>query len=166
LTQGYLKTDLKDLELLNVEALEQALKFMKVERTSRLVFEPVSSEFILNRAQVLIPNLRLNSNLSNLAVSGTYGLDGRANLFVGLNPFQALFGDNAKRVERIQNGESVNRGKGKLTYLSVARATPSEKYKVRLFQKDEQRTQQAALRQQLRELTVTQRLDTTLQLMR
>jgi hypothetical protein len=165
-TFGYLRTDLHNLELLDVEALEQALKFMRVQRTEHLYFEPVSSIFVLNRSQVLIPNLRLNSNLSNLAVSGTYGLDGSANLFVGVNPFQALFGDNKKRIERIQTGESVTRGKGKLNYVNLRRAGPGQKYKVRVFQKEEQRAHELALRQQLQDLLKTQRLDTTLQLLK
>ena len=160
-TAGYLKTDIPDLELLNVDALMDALRFMKAGRTGHLYFEPVSTEFVLARGELLIPDLRLNSNLSNLAVSGRYGLDGRADLFIGLQPLQALFGNNDKRVARIQHGEPVSHSAGKLTYLNLRRAGPGEKYQVRLFQKDEQRREQAALRQQLREALLTQRLDTT-----
>ncbi|WP_210520416.1 AsmA-like C-terminal region-containing protein [Hymenobacter terricola] len=165
-TTGYLKTDLRNLELLDVEALVEALKFMKSARTSHLYFEPVSSEFALSQGQLLIPGLSLNSNLSNLEISGTYGLDGRTNLFIGLKPLQALFGNNDKRVERIQNGEPVSRSTGKLTYVNLRRAGAGEKYKVRLFQKDEQRQEQASLRQQYRDLLLTQRLDTTVRLLR
>lgn len=165
-TVGYLKTDFRDLELLDVEVLMVALKFMKAERTSHLFFEPFSSEFVLNRNQLLIPELRLNSNLSNLEVSGTYGLTGDTNLFIGLKPLQALFGNNDKRVERIQNGEPVSNSKGKLTYVNLRRAAPGEKYKVRLFQKEEQRQAEAGVRQQMRSLFLTQRLDTTVRVLR
>lgn len=167
-TTGYLKTDFRSLELMNVEALMEALKFMKTERTSHLYLEPFSSEFILSKGQLLIPGLRLNSNLSNLEVSGTYGLIGSTNLFVGLKPLQALFGRNDKRIERIQNGEPVSNAKrtSKLTYVNLSRAAPGEKYKVRLFQKDEQRQAQAQLQQQLRDVLITQRLDTTVRLAR
>jgi len=164
-TLGYLKADISRLELLDVEALEQSLKFMKAERTGHLYFEPVSSSFVLSQGQLLIPRLRLNSNLSNLEVSGTYVLDGRANLYVGLSPLQALFGNNDKRIERIQKGELLARPKNRLTYVSLSRSVPGVKYKMRLFQKDEQREQQAALRQQYR-LLLSQRLDTTLHLLR
>ncbi|SHI89910.1 AsmA-like C-terminal region [Hymenobacter daecheongensis DSM 21074] len=159
-TLGYLKTDIRGLELLDVEALAQALKFMKAERTGHLFFEPVSSEFILNRGQLLIPDLDLNSNLSNLQVSGRYFLDGRADLYVGLNPMQALFGNNDKRIERIRNNQLVRRA-SRLTYLGLSRPAPGVKYKVRPFQRDEQRRQQIELRQQYRRLLFTQRLDTT-----
>ncbi|GAB3584981.1 AsmA family protein [Hymenobacter daeguensis] len=167
-TVGYLKTDFRDLELLNVEVLMEALKFMKADRTSHLFFEPFSSEFVLNRNQLLIPKLRLNSNLSNLEVSGTYGLGpvGATNLFIGLKPLQALFGNNDKRVERIQNGEPVSHSSGKLTYVNLRRAAPGEKYKVRLFQKEEQRQAEAGLRQQMHSLFLTQRLDTTVRVLR
>jgi len=165
-TTGYLKADFQDLELLNVEALMEALKFMKAERTSHLYFEPVSSEFILSEGQLFIPGMRLNSNLSNMAVSGSYAFDGRANLFVGLKPLQALFGNNNKRVERIQDGETKRNADRKLTYINLRRSTLGEKYKVRLFQKEEQRREQQALRDYCREVLLTQRLDTTLRVLR
>jgi len=165
-TTGYLKTEIRDLELLNVEVLMEALKFMKTERTGHLYFEPVRSEFLLSQGQLLIPGLRLNSNLSNLEISGTYGLDGRSNLYVGLKPMQALFGNNDKRVARIQNGEPVSHADRKLTYVNLRRTAPGEKYKVHLFQKDEQRREQAALRDLCKELLVTQQLDTTVRLLR
>jgi hypothetical protein len=163
-TQGYLKADIRDLELLDVEALEQGLKFMKEERTRHLFFEPVSTVFVLNQGQLLIPKLPLNSNLTNLELSGSYGFaDGSADLYVGFKPLQALFGNNEKRIERIQNGEPLTNPKGKLTYVGLTRPGPGAHYKVHLFQKDEQREQQARLREQYRQLLLTQRLDTTLQ---
>ncbi|MBF9223048.1 AsmA-like C-terminal region-containing protein [Hymenobacter ruricola] len=166
-TDGYLKTDIKGLELLNVEVLMEALKFMKAERTGHLYFEPVTGEFLLTQGQLIIPGLRLNSNLSNLEISGHYGLDGATNLFIGLKPLQALFGDNKKRIERIQNGEPGSQSdNGKLTYVNLRRTAPKEKYKVRLFQRDEQRSAMARLRQQYRDYLVTQRLDTTMRRLR
>ncbi|WP_426061633.1 AsmA-like C-terminal region-containing protein [Hymenobacter sp. B1770] len=164
LTAGYLKTEFRNLELLNVEALMEVLKFMKIERTSHLFFEPVSSEFILANGQVLIPDLRLNSNLSSLAVSGRYGLDGRTNMYIGLKPLQALFGNNSKRVERIQEGETTRNANRKLTYINLSRTAPREKYKVRFFQKEEQRREEASLRQEYRRFLLTQRLDTTVRM--
>ena len=165
-TAGYLKTDFRDLELLNVEALMEALKFMKAERTSHLYFEPVLGEFVLADSQLIIPGLHLNSNLSNLEVSGHYGLDGATNLYIGLKPMQALFGNNDKRIERIQRGEPVSHTTGKLAYVNLRRTAPREKYKVRLFQRDEQREALSRLRQQYRDYLVTQRLDTTVRLLR
>jgi hypothetical protein len=164
-TRAYLKADIRNLELLDVEFLKEALSFMKAERTGHLFFEPVSTEFLLNDGQLLIPRLVLNSNLSNLTLNGTYGLDGRANLFVGLKPFQALFGDNQHRIERIQTGEPLTRSKGKLMNVNLRRMAPGEKYKVRLFQGKEQREAYAELRRQRRELLATQRLDTLLRLL-
>ena len=169
-TAGYLKTDFRDLELLNVEALMEALKFMKAERTGHLYFEPVTGEFLLAQGQLIIPGLKLNSNLSNLEISGHYGLDGATNLFIGLQPMKALFGNNNKRIERIQNGEPMSRadakGKNKLTYVSLRRTAPKEQYKVRLFQRNEQREALDKLRVQYRNFLLTQRLDTTVRMVR
>ena len=169
-TAGFLKTDIRDLELVNVEALVQALKILKSERTSHLYFEPVQGEFVLAQGQVLIPELRLNSNLSNLEVSGHYGLNGATNLYIGLQPMKALFGNNDKRIERIQNGEPMTRadakGKDKLTYVSLRRTAPGEKFQVRLFQGNERRDAQARLLEQYRSYLLTQRLDTTVRMVK
>jgi hypothetical protein len=164
-TFGYVKADLRDLELLNVEALQDAFKFVKKERTGHLFFEPVSTEFLLNGGQVLIPSLKLNSNLTELEISGRYGLDGRANLYVGMNPLNILFGNNKRRVERIQSGEPMRSRKPRLTYVNLRRDAPATKYQVKLFQKKEQQQQQAALRQQCHQLLLTQRLDTSMYLL-
>ncbi|WP_072008568.1 AsmA family protein [Hymenobacter sp. IS2118] len=165
-TTAYLKTNLQDLELLNVEPLMEALKFIREERTRHLVFEPVRSEFILINNQLLIPDLRLNSNLSSLNVSGRYVLRGPTSLFIGLKPLQALFGNNDKRVERIQDGEPKRNANRKLTYINLHRAAPGDKFKVRFFQKEEQRREQATLQQEYRDFLLTQRLDTTLRVLR
>jgi hypothetical protein len=164
-TYGYVKADLRELELLNVDVLTQAFKLIKQERTAHLFFEPVSTEFILNQGQVLIPSLRLNSNLTELEVSGRYSLDGKANLYVGMNPLNVLFGNNKRRIERIQEGEPMRPRSPRLTYVNLRRDVPHTKYQVKLFQKKEQQQQQATLRQQCRQVLLTQRLDTTMRLL-
>ncbi|SHK76644.1 AsmA-like C-terminal region-containing protein [Hymenobacter psychrotolerans] len=163
-TRAFLKTDLHELELLNVEALMEALRFMRQERTSRLYFEPVSPRFILDGGRLLIPDLQLNSNLTDMSVSGEYYLNGQANLYVGLSPLQALFGNNEKRIERIRSGEAAQRRSRGLVYLNLSRA-PRSRYKVRPFQKREQRLNRQAMQQEFQELLRTQKLDTTLRLL-
>ncbi|HEX8429382.1 AsmA-like C-terminal region-containing protein [Hymenobacter sp.] len=160
-TYAYLKTDLRDLELLDVEALAQALKFLRDKRTNHLYFEPVSPRFVLDGNRVIVPSLHLNSNLTDMAVSGEYHLNGQANLYVGLSPMQALFGNNEKRVARIKSGEAAIRPSRGLVYVNLKRQ-PGSRYKVRPFQKQEQRRQQEQLHQQYQELIRVQHLDTTL----
>ena len=163
-TNAYIKADIHDLELLNVEALQEALRFFK-KRTEHLYFAPVSTEFVLNRGELLIPNLQLTSNLTELQIHGRYDLDGRADLYVGMNPFHALFGDNDKRIARIQAGVATTRHDPKLTYVNLSRELPHTKYHVKIFQKKEQRVAQTTLRRQLHQLVISQRLDTTLRLL-
>ncbi len=166
-TQAYLQADIRNLELIDVEALTEGLRLIRKERSSHLYFEPVHTQLVLDKGEVLIPSLVLNCNLANLAVSGTYGLDGHANLYIGANAMQALFGNNDKRIQRIQNGEPLApRPHPGLTYVNLRRASTDAKYQVRLFKKDEQRVQQTQLRLQARQFLVTQRLDTTLRLLR
>jgi hypothetical protein len=163
-TNAYLKADIHDLELLDVEALQEALRFFK-KRTEHLYFAPVSTEFVLNRGELLIPNLRLTSNLTELQIHGRYDLDGRADLYVGMNPFHVLFGDNDKRIARIQAGVATTRHDPKLTYVNLSRELPHTKYHVKIFQKQEQRQAQSTLRRQVHQLVISQRLDTTLRLL-
>ncbi len=161
-TTAYLHADLRQLELLDVDLVTQALRFLRAKRTTHLYFEPVSAEFLLTGGQLLIPRLRLNSNLTNLDLNGRYGLDGRTDLYLGLNPLQIIFGSNRRRVASIQTEKPLARPTRRLTYLHLTRPTPTAAYEVRLFQEKEQRRQQTALRQQAHRLVLEQRLDTTL----
>lgn len=120
---------------------------------------------MLSRGELLIPNLRLDSNLTELQINGRYDLKGPANLYIGMNPLHALFGDNKKRIARIQAGEATTRHDSKLSYVNLTRDAPHSKYRVKLFQKHEQRQDQVALRRQFRQFVITQRLDTTLRLL-
>ncbi|NVO85892.1 AsmA-like C-terminal region-containing protein [Hymenobacter terrestris] len=150
-TRALVQADLIDLELLEVDALMQALKMLSPRRTSHLFFEPVQADFLLDKGQLLIPDLNLSSNLTDLQVTGEYGLDGRADLFVGLSPLQTLFGNNRKRIERIRSGEATERRSRGLIYLHLNRQ-PGSRYKVKLFKKQQQRQQQAEVQEKYQRL--------------
>ncbi|WBO85643.1 AsmA family protein [Hymenobacter yonginensis] len=165
-TYAFLKTDLQNLELLNVEALMQALRFMREERTSHLYFEPVSPRFVLAGGRLLIPDLHLNSNLTDLNISGEYYLNGQANLYVGLSPLQTLFGNNEKRIARIRSGEATRQPSRGLVYVGLSRPAGARRYQVKPFRKQQQRQNQQRIQQQYQTLLRTQQLDTTLRLLR
>ncbi|MCR5889618.1 AsmA-like C-terminal region-containing protein [Hymenobacter sp. J193] len=163
-TQAFLRTDLRNLELLEVEAVMQTLKMLRKRRTSHVYFEPVRSRFILDGNRLLIPGLSLSSNLTDMAITGEYYLDGRANLYVGLSPLQTLLGDNRQRVSRVQTGEAAQRRSRGLIYLNLSR-TPGSRYQVKPFQKLAQRRYQTDILQQYQDLLRQQALDTTLQML-
>ncbi|RFP65591.1 hypothetical protein D0N36_07795 [Hymenobacter lapidiphilus] len=150
-TRALVQADLVKLELLEVDALMQALRMLSPRRTSHLFFEPVQADFLLDKGQLLIPDLNLSSNLTDMQVTGEYGLDGRADLFVGLSPLQTLFGNNRKRVERIRSGEATERRSRGLIYLQLHRQ-PGSRYRVRLFKKQQQRQQQAEVQEKYQRL--------------
>jgi hypothetical protein len=164
-TYAFVKADLQNLELLNVEALMTALRFLREKRTSHLFFEPVSPRFVLAGQRLLIPSLPLNSNLTDMDVSGEYYLNGQANLYVGVSPVQALFGNNQKRIARIQSGEATQRPSRGLFYVNLSRP-PSSRYRMRPFKGLEHSQSQLHLQQEYQDLLRTQRLDTTLRLLR
>ncbi|GAB3225261.1 hypothetical protein GCM10027346_06330 [Hymenobacter seoulensis] len=164
-TKAFLSTDLRNLELIEVEAIMQALKMLNEKRTSHLYFEPVRPRFVLDDGRLLIPGMGLSSNLTDMTISGVYQLDGRSNLYIGLSPMQALLGNNRTRIERIQSGEATQRPNRGLMYMNLSR-TPGTRYKVRVFQKQEQRQQQQKLQQEFQRLLRQQPLDTTMHLLR
>ncbi|WP_426492419.1 AsmA-like C-terminal region-containing protein [Hymenobacter sp. 102] len=143
-THAILRTDIQQLELLEVDALMQVLRLFSPRRTGHLVFEPVQPRFILDRGRLLIPSLNLSSNLTDMQVTGEYYLNGRANLYVGFSPLQALLGNNRKRIARIRSGEATRRASKGLVFVNLTRA-PGTRYKVHLFRKKEQQEQQARL---------------------
>ncbi|MBC6699003.1 AsmA family protein [Hymenobacter puniceus] len=165
-TYAFLDTDLQHLELLNVEALMQALRFMREERTNHLYFEPVGSRFVLAGGRLLIPDLHLNSNLTDLNINGTYHLNGQADLYIGLSPLQTLFGNNEKRIERIQNGEATERPSRGLVYMGLSRQAGARRYQVKPFRKQQHHQSRQQVQQQVQLLLRTQQLDTTLRLLR
>ena len=161
-TRAFVRTNIQDLELINVEALMQALHLLSPRRTGHLYFEPVQSQFLLDQGRLLIPGLNLSSNLTDMQVTGEYGFNGRADLFVGLSPLQTLFGNNRKRIERIQSGEATQRRSRGLIYLHLQRVAGSSRYKVKLFKKQQQRQQQTELLENYRHLLRRQPPDTVL----
>ncbi|RTQ50168.1 hypothetical protein EJV47_11075 [Hymenobacter gummosus] len=165
-TSGYARAEVQNLELLRVTALEQALRFIGQKKTSHLFFRPVSTQVFLDQGRLLVPRLRLNSNLSDLEISGEYYLTGRSNLYVGLNPMQALLGNNRRRVARIRSGATARHPDRHLLYLHLRRPQGHMRYQVRPFQRRQQRQQQAQLLQEYRRLLQRQPIDTTLRLLR
>ncbi|OON65870.1 AsmA-like C-terminal region-containing protein [Hymenobacter sp. CRA2] len=165
-TRGYAQASIQDLELRNVTALEQALKFIGEHRTSHLYFRPVNTQFFLDGPRLLVPQLLLNSNLTDMEISGEYYLTGRSNLYVGLNPVQALLGNNRKRTARIRENQPNRRPDRHLLYVNLHRPDGGTRYAVRLFKRGEKKQQQAALYQEYRQLLRRQPVDTTLLLLR
>ena len=60
----------------------------------------------------------------------------------------------------------MSKSSSKLTYVNLRRTAPGEKYKVRLFQRDEHRDAMTRLQEQYRGYLRTQRLDTTVRMLR
>ncbi|RAK67132.1 hypothetical protein DLM85_13125 [Hymenobacter edaphi] len=165
-TQGYARADVQDLELLRVAPLQQALRLLSPRRTDHLYFRPVSTRFFLDQERLLVPELRLNSNLTDLEISGVYYLTGRSNLYVGLNPMQAVLGNFRRRTARIRDGAPARRPDRHLLYVNLRRPHGHMRYSVRPFKRREKEQQQNRLQQEYQLLLQRQPIDTTLRLLR
>jgi hypothetical protein len=134
-TVAYARTNFRNMELIGVAPIQQALRFLRNERTSHLYFQDVHSTFILQDKTFITPGFDLNSNLTDFRLSGTYTMGGPAQLYMDVNVLSVLFGNNKRRIEKIR-ADSAGAGTqaaptgGRKQHLLVSRE--QNKYKVKL----------------------------------
>lgn len=137
-TVAFARTTFRNMELIGVAPIQQALRFLRHERTSHLYFQDVHSTFILQDETFITPGFDLNSNLTDFRLSGTYTMGGPAQLHMDVNVLSVLFGNNKRRIEKIladttaatpADRQAAPRG-GRKQHLLVLRE--QNRYKVRL----------------------------------
>ncbi|WP_266204925.1 AsmA family protein [Pontibacter kalidii] len=129
-TVAYASTTFRDMELINVKPIQEALGFMREERTGHLYFEDVAADFVLYKNKFVAPGFSLNNNLSAFDLRGSYTMKGSARLSLDVNVFNILFGNNERRIGQIQEDSlSLNSSQNKQHLLLVRE---EEKYKVKL----------------------------------
>jgi len=129
-TVAYVKANFKKLELIEVAPIQQALRLLREERTRHLYFENVNTSFLLRHYEILSPGLRLNSNLTAFQLAGTYTMGGAAELNMDVNILPVLFGNNKRRIEKIQADSTTIRSKAGKQHLLLQRE--QNKFKVKL----------------------------------
>ncbi len=158
-TTAYARATLLNLELIEVTPIQNALKMLKNERTRHLYFEDMTTNFILNDKQFLTPGLRMNSNLTAFNLSGTYTMGGGAHLNMDVGVMSILVGNNKRRIEKIQAGDSslAPNFKNK-QHLLITRE--NQKYKVNLSNRKQREERALALKQEFRHLIRKHDIDT------
>ncbi|MDQ3290048.1 MAG: AsmA family protein, partial [Bacteroidota bacterium] len=157
-TVAFANATFRDMELIDVAPIQNALSFLRKERTQHLYFDDVKTKFIMQSNQFITPRLSMNSNLTDFELSGRYVMGGGANLNMDINVLNVLFGNNKKRIEKIQNDSVETDNNSLMQHLSLTRE--QEKYKVKLSNRKDRAANNKALREEFNSILQQHRLDT------
>jgi hypothetical protein len=158
-TVAYAKANFQKMELIEVEPIQNALRFLRKERTRHLFFEDVNTHFLLRNNEFITPDLNLNSNLAALALSGNYMMRGPAKLNLAVNIFNVIFGNNQRRIDKIQAADSLAEQKEvRGQHLLLVRE--DNKYKIKLSSKKEREANVQQLNEDFRRFLQQHQIDT------
>ncbi len=164
-TVAYAKANFRNMELIEVVPIQNALRFLRKERTRHLFFEDVHTHFLLRNHEFITPGLNLNNNLAALALSGNYIMRGPAKLNLDVNILNVLFGNNQRRIDKIQQTDSVSEQKEvRGQHLILVRQ--DNKYKIKLSSKKERETNVQSLNQEFRRFLQQYQIDTVFTMQR
>ncbi|QNF34951.1 hypothetical protein HUW51_20320 [Adhaeribacter swui] len=157
-TAAYANATFRGMELIEVAPIQNALRFLRNERTRHLFFDDVTTRFVMQNNQFITPKVRMNSNLTDFELSGKYKMGGSADLNMDINVFNVLFGNNKKRIEKIQDS-TATLSSSNLQHLILTRE--QDKYKVKLGNKKDRITNNKALLSEFNNVLRQHQLDTS-----
>ncbi len=158
----YCKALIQDMELIDVQPIQHALRFIRKKRTEHLYFKDVNAHFMFHENRFLTPGVRLDNNICQFTLSGSYTMNGPADLYMDLNVFEILFGNNKRRIEQIQQQTDtvVATHQQHVLVYRLANDYKQNAYKVKLFNKKERSSIERVLLQEFRQQLRQQKIDT------
>ncbi|RRB03710.1 AsmA-like C-terminal region-containing protein [Larkinella rosea] len=156
---AYTKASIRQMELIEVQPIQQALRFLPKAKTSHIYFEDVEARFLLHQNRILMPDLNLTSNLSYLHLNGDYTLNKKAAFLVEISLTDLLFGNNKRRIRQIQEPDSTRTSRGLKNHLLLQRDLG--KYRMKLFGRRDFEAQKQTLRSEWHTELSRHRIDTT-----
>ncbi|MGA0560499.1 AsmA-like C-terminal region-containing protein [Larkinella sp. VNQ87] len=156
---AYSKASIREMELIEVQPIQQALRFLPKSKTSHIYFEDVDARFLLHNNRILMPDLNLSSNLSYLHLNGDYTLNEKAAFLVEISLTDLLFGNNKRRIRQIQEADSTRMTGGLKNHLLLHRDLG--KYRMKLFGRRDFEAHKESLHSEWRAELSRQRIDTT-----
>ncbi|MGV3559694.1 hypothetical protein [Larkinella arboricola] len=130
-TTAYTKAAIRQMELIEVQPIQQALRFLPKAKTNHIYFEDVDAQFLLHKNRILMPDLNLTSNLSYLQLDGDYTLNKKAAFLVEISVLDLLFGNNKRRIRQIQDDDTTRMTGGLKNHLMLHRDLG--KYRMKMF---------------------------------
>jgi uncharacterized protein involved in outer membrane biogenesis len=162
-TVMYSKTNIRNMELVNVEPIQHALRFFRKERTEHLYFEEIKTHFLLYQNRFITPGLHLNNNITDFGLLGSYTMHGGATLYMDVNVLTAIFGSNKRRIQDITDETPDDNINSKAQHLLVFRE--NEKYRVKLFTRKDREAAGIAVQNEFQQLLEQQKIDTVFTMM-
>ncbi|MBX0334211.1 AsmA family protein [Pontibacter sp. HSC-14F20] len=157
-TVAYTQATFRSMELIDIKPIQEALGFMRKERTEHLFFEDVNADFVLYKNKFVAPSFSMHNNLSSFDLRGSYTMRGEASLSIDINIFNILFGNNQRRIEQIQEDSlSLNKSENRQHLLLVRE---QDKYKVKLSNRREREGISLVLRNEFQDVLEQYQIDT------
>ncbi|WP_169336213.1 AsmA family protein [Pontibacter roseus] len=157
-TVAYSRANFRSMELIDVKPIQEALGFMRKERTEHLYFEDVEADFVLHKNRFIAPGFSLNNNLSAFDLRGSYTMKGSASLSLDINVLNILFGNNERRIEQIREDSLSLKNNPSRQHLLLVRE--QEKYKVKLSNRKEREDISLVLRNEFLDVLKHYQIDT------
>ena len=157
-TVAYSKATFRGMELIDIKPIQDALGFIRKERTEHLYFEDVDADFVVYKNKFVAPGFSLHNNLSTFDLRGSYTMKGEANLSMDINIFNILFGNNQRRIEQIQEDTLSLKNSQSKQHLLLVRE--QDKYKVKLSNKKEREDISLVLRNEFLDVLRFYQIDT------
>ncbi|PVY39668.1 AsmA family protein [Pontibacter virosus] len=157
-TVAYSKASFRGMELIDIKPIQEALGFMRKERTEHLFFEDVDADFVLYKNKFVAPGFSMNNNLSSFDLRGSYVMRGNASLSLDINVFSILFGNNQRRIEQIQEDTLSLKNSQSKQHLLLVR--DQDKYKVKLSNRQEREDITLVLRNEFLDVLEQYQIDT------
>ncbi|OKL38712.1 hypothetical protein A3841_06120 [Pontibacter flavimaris] len=158
-TVAYSRATFRDLELIDVKPIQEALGFMRKERTGHLFFEDVGADFVLYKNKFVAPGFSLNNNLSDFELRGDYTMNGGANLSLDVSVLNILFGNNERRIEKIREDSLSLKDNLSKQHLLLVRE--QDKYEVKLSNRKEREDISLVLRNEFLDVLRHYQIDTS-----
>ncbi|WP_234734567.1 AsmA-like C-terminal region-containing protein [Tellurirhabdus bombi] len=159
-TTAYTRATLREMELINVEPIQQALHFLPKAKTSHIYFQDVEVRFLLAQNRIMTPGVNLTNNLSHLHLGGDYTLNQTGSFLVEVGLMDLLFGNNKRRIRQIQTVDSTRLGNSFKSRLFLQRGN-SGKYHLKISGRRDFETRRNALRYRWASELGRQKIDTT-----
>ncbi len=156
-TVMYTQAAIRNMELIEVEAIEKALHFIREKKTSHLYFEDVAIKFMLHNNRFILPGSHMNSNLSHLYLAGTYALEKEAELYFDIAVLDVLFGNNKRRVEKLQNNQELPKPR-MVRHLALLRE--KGQYRLKLYNKQDNQDARKLMENEFTRTLNNQKIDT------
>ncbi|WP_421828023.1 AsmA-like C-terminal region-containing protein [Larkinella sp.] len=156
---AYTRASIRQMELIEVQPIQQALRFLPKAKTSHIYFEDVDAQFLLHDNRILMPDLNLSSNLSYLHLNGDYTLNKKAAFLVEISLTDLIFGNNKRRIRQIQEPDSTRTSRGLKNHLLLQRDLG--KYRMKMFGRRDFEAQKQTLRSEWHEELSRHKIDTT-----